>query len=115
MRSIDNKHTMHHTDIMKRKEIPMSSTTNVSIRMDSNLKRDAENLFADLGLNMTSALTMFIRQAVRTQSIPFEITRQPNAETIAAMQEAKSIARDPNIKGYDDLNELLGDFGDLKG
>lgn len=88
----------------------MSSTTNVSIRMDSNLKREAENLFTDLGLNMTSALTMFIRQAVRTQSIPFEITRQPNTETIAAMQEAESIARDSKVKGYNDLGKLLGDL-----
>ncbi|GHU69073.1 DNA-damage-inducible protein J [Clostridia bacterium] len=88
----------------------MSSTTNVSIRMDVNLKREAENLFSDLGLNMTSALNMFIRQAVRTQSIPFEITRGPNAETIAAMQEAENIARDPKVKGYDNLGKLLGDL-----
>ena len=88
----------------------MSSTTNVSIRMDSNLKREAENLFTDLGLNMTSAFTMFVRQAVRTQSIPFEITRQSNAKTIAAMQEAESIACEPKVKGYDDLGKLLGDL-----
>jgi DNA-damage-inducible protein J len=53
---------------------------------------------------------MFIRQAVRTQSIPFEITRQPNAETIAAMQEAESIARDPKVKGYHDIGKLLEDL-----
>jgi DNA-damage-inducible protein J len=88
----------------------MSSTTNVSIRMDVNLKRDAENLFSDLGLNMTSALNMFIRQAVRTQSIPFEITRSPNAETVAAMKEAESLAHNPKVKGYSNLDELLGDL-----
>jgi DNA-damage-inducible protein J len=78
--------------------------------MDTNLKREAENLFTDLGLNMTSALNMFIRQAVRTQSIPFEITRGPNAETIAAMQEAESLARNPKAKGYSNLDELLMDL-----
>ena len=89
----------------------MASTTNVSIRMDVDLKKQAEELFADLGLNMTVAMTMFLRQAVRNQGIPFEISRVPNAETIAAMQEAERIARDPNVKGYTNLDEL---FKDLK-
>ncbi|MCL2434478.1 MAG: type II toxin-antitoxin system RelB/DinJ family antitoxin [Clostridia bacterium] len=89
----------------------MIASTNVSIRMDSQLKRQAEDLFSDLGLNMTSALTMFLRQAVRIQGIPFEISRIPNNETLAAMEEAERIARDPNVKGYTDLDLL---FKDLK-
>ena len=87
------------------------TSINVSIRLDTQLKKQAEELFADLGLNMTVAMTMFLRQAVRKQGIPFEISRIPNAETIAAMQEAEKIARDPNVKGYTDLDEL---FRDLK-
>jgi len=87
------------------------SSINVSIRLDTQLKKQAEELFADLGLNMTVAMTMFLRQAVRKQGIPFDISRIPNAETIAAMQEAEKIARDPNVKGYTDLDEL---FRDLK-
>jgi DNA-damage-inducible protein J len=78
--------------------------------MDSDLKREAEELFADLGLNMTGALTLFVRQAVRNQSIPFEITRRPNAETLAAMREAERIAHDPKAKGYTDLDSLLVDL-----
>jgi DNA-damage-inducible protein J len=89
----------------------MGESTNVSIRMDTNLKKQAEELFSDLGLNMTVAMTMFLRQAIRTQGIPFEISRIPNAETIAAMKEAESIAHDPNVKGYTNLEEL---FRDLK-
>ena len=89
----------------------MNESTNVSIRMDVQLKKQAEELFSDLGLNMTAAMTMFLRQAVRTQGIPFEITRIPNAETVAAMLEAERIARDPSVKGYTDLDEL---FKDLK-
>ena len=79
--------------------------------MDSELKKQAETLFADLGLNMTTAMTIFLRQAVRIQGIPFEITRTPNTQTIAAMKEAERIACDPNVKGYTDLDEL---FRDLK-
>ena len=66
----------------------MNTTTNVSVRMDVDLKKQAEELFADLGLNMTVALTMFLRQAVREQGIPFGISRnKPNPETIAALHE----------------------------
>ena len=89
----------------------MTGTTNVSIRMDTDLKRQAEDLFSALGLNMTVALTMFLRQAVRHQGIPFEITRTPNKETVAAMLEAEQIALDPNVKGYTNLDLL---FKDLK-
>ena len=89
----------------------MNATTNVSIRMDVDLKKQAEELFSDLGLNMTVAMTMFLRQAVRSQGIPFEVSRVPNAETVAAMLEAERIATDPNVKGYTDLDEL---FRDLK-
>ena len=62
--------------------------TNVNIRMDAELKAQADALFADLGLNMSSAVNLFIRQAVRQQGIPFLITRQPTGETLEAMQNA---------------------------
>lgn len=90
----------------------MSSTSaNINFRVDADLKKEAEDLFSDLGLNMTSAMTMFLKQAVRSQRIPFDVTRVPNAETVAAMEEAERIARDSNIKGYSDMDEL---FKDLK-
>jgi len=72
--------------------------------------KDSE-LFTDLGLNMTSALTMFQRQAVDYDGIPFEIRRTPNKETLEAIREAERIAHDPTVKAYTDLDEL---FRDLK-
>jgi len=89
-----------------------TQTTNVNFRVDAELKKEAESLFSDLGMNMTTAMTMFLKQAVRTQRIPFEVTRIPNLETIAAMQEAERISSDPSVKGYNDLDDL---FKDLKG
>ena len=86
----------------------MANTTNLSIRMDKDLKEQADMLFSELGMNMTTALNIFVRQSVRQGKIPFEISLNvPNAETVAAMEEAERIARDPNVKGYTDLNELF--------
>lgn len=62
------------------------SNTNINIRMDAELKAEADALFADLGLNMSSAVNLFVRQAVRQQGIPFLISRQPSTETLEAMQ-----------------------------
>ena len=89
----------------------MANTTNISIRMDSDLKTQAEALFGELGMNITTAFNIFVRQAVREGKIPFDISlNQPNSETLAAMMEAKRIARDPNVKGYTDLEELFRDL-----
>ena len=51
-------------------------TTNVNIRMDENLKKQAEELFADLGMNMTTAINIFVRQSVSYGGIPFEIVKR---------------------------------------
>ena len=88
------------------------TTTNISIRMDRDLKAQAEVLFGELGMNLTTAFNIFVRQSLREGGIPFDISvHKPNKETIAAMLEAERIAKDPSVKGYTDLDEL---FADLK-
>jgi len=52
----------------------MSETTNLSIRIDRTLKEEAERIFNALGMNLTTAITVFVRQAVRQEKIPFEIS-----------------------------------------
>ena len=80
--------------------------------MDSDLKAQADALFSELGMNLTTAFNIFVRQSIREGGIPFEISiNQPNKETIAAMLDADSIAKHPSVKGYNDLDEL---FTDLK-
>ena len=62
------------------------ATTNVSIRMDSDLQAQADALFAELGMNLSTAFNIFVRQSLREGGIPFEIrTERPNKETVAAM------------------------------
>jgi len=68
------------------------TTTNLSIRMDKELKEQAENLFSELGMNMTTAMNVFVRQSVRQGKIPFEIALQtPNAETMKAIREVEDM------------------------
>lgn len=85
------------------------ATTNITMRMDEDLKAQAEELFADLGLNMTSAFTIFVKQAIREQQIPFMISREiPNEETLEAMEEVKRMKKDHSIgKSYKDVDEMI--------
>ena len=80
----------------------MANVSNVSFRIDSELKAQADTLFAQLGMNMTTAFNIFLRQAVREGYIPFNITiNTPNSETIAAMLETERLLNDPSTKRYD--------------
>ena len=53
------------------------STTSVTVRMDRQLKEEAEALFSDLGMNMTTAITIFTKAAVRQGGIPFDVALDP--------------------------------------
>ncbi|MEG1805280.1 MAG: type II toxin-antitoxin system RelB/DinJ family antitoxin [Clostridia bacterium] len=87
-------------------------SVNVTIRMDETLKAQAEELFSDFGLNMTTAFTMFTKQALREQRIPFEISRsEPNATTIAAIEEVKAMKSNPSLSAtYSDVDSMIGDL-----
>lgn len=87
-------------------------TTNVCIRVDTDLKAKADALFSELGMNMSTAFNIFLHQSLREGGIPFPIKVDvPNGKTVAAMLEAEKIVNDPQTKAYDDLDEL---FADLK-
>ena len=64
----------------------------VNIRIDDELKVHADNIFNELGLNMTTAFTMFIRQTIRQGGIPFEITTRTdpsyNAEKMKLLHQS---------------------------
>lgn len=82
-------------------------STNLNIRTDKEVKASAEKIFDALGLNMTTAINIFLRQAIRERGIPFEIKLDiPNKTTVAAIEEGRSIAFDSNIKGYTNMSDL---------
>ena len=114
MQNIDLFVQVTYTILAERKgdDFMAGSTTNISIRMDSELKAQADAFFGELGMNLSTAFNVFVRQSLREGRIPFDISlSQPNKETIAAMLEAERIAKDSSVKGYNDLDEL---FADLK-
>ena len=87
------------------------NTTNMTIRMDAELKAQADALFAELGMNLSTAINIFVRQSLREGGLPFEVKlERPNRETAAAMREAERIARDPNVKGYRSMDELFAEL-----
>ena len=63
----------------------MADTTNLSIRIDRDLKEEADLVFNALGMNLTTAITIFVRQAVRQKKIPFEIALYPENEGKGSM------------------------------
>ena len=80
-----------------------------SISIDADVKAKAQELFADLGMDLSTAINIFLKQAIYERSIPFAIRREiPNADTIAAMREAEEMSKHPeNYKKYSSFSELL--------
>ena len=67
------------------------ATTNLNVRVDENLKKTADTLLNELGLNMSTAINIYLKQIVRENGIPFEIKLdKPNAETLQAQRGQKS-------------------------
>lgn len=87
-------------------------STNISL--DPELKKSAQDLFSDLGMDLTTAVTLFLKQSVREQGLPFSVTRAvPNAETRAALEEYAAMRDHPEqYKRYasfsDVMDEVLG-------
>ncbi len=79
---------------------------NVTFRVDDELKKQAEDLFSDLGMNLSTAFNIFLRQSVREQQIPFNVSKNvPNAVTLAAMDAAE---KDEDIYGpFQDVPSLM--------
>ena len=81
------------------------ATTNLNIRVDEELKKNAERLFADLGLNMSSAITIFLKSSVDYNGIPFEIKKTGRAQSVSD-EELLSVSKaliEKNKEAYEVL------------
>lgn len=82
-------------------------STNLNIRTDKEVKIAAERIFEELGLNMTTAVNIFLRQTIRENGIPFELKLNvPNDVTAAAIEKGRKLANDKTASGYTNMNDL---------
>ena len=89
----------------------MNNSTNLNIRIDKSVKDNSEKVLEALGLNMTTAINMFLREVIRVNGIPFEIKgNTPNKETIEAIEESIHLANDDSI-GLTSIEELRKSLG----
>ncbi len=83
------------------------ATTNLNIRTEKEVKDQAEEIFNELGLNMTSAINVFLRAAIREHGIPFDLKLDvPNDITAAAIEEGRKLMDDPTAKRYSNMADL---------
>lgn len=87
----------------------MANTTNINIRVDEDLKRKADAIFSELGLNMSTAMNIFLKYAVRYGGVPFDLRiENPNAETQAAIDDVNN---NRNMsKPFDSVSKLMDDL-----
>jgi len=85
------------------------ATTNLNVRIDADLKKQSEEIFNELGLNMSTALTVFLRQTVRSRGIPFEMRLNiPNEETLMAIRDV-NLERNMS-RQFHSVKELMEDL-----
>lgn len=81
--------------------------TTMTIRVNSDIKKRAQELFSDLGMDMSTAVNMFLRKSVRESGIPFEVSveSRPNAKTRAAMRRAQ--AGEGTVGPFNSVDEAM--------
>ena len=81
---------------------------NTNISLDPKLKKEAVELFHSMGLDLSTAITLFLFQSVRERKIPFELWEVPNETTIAAIKESEEMMKHPKkSKTYDTVEDLM--------
>jgi len=83
--------------------------TSITIRMNREVKQEAQAIFSALGMDMTTAINVFLRQAILFGGFPFEVRlSKPNEETLAAIDEVRQMKENPTVgKTYTDVDEMM--------
>lgn len=86
----------------------MGATT-MNIRVDSDVKNNAKKIFAELGMDLTTAVNIFLRQSIREHGIPFELKLHvPNDETLEAIRQVNN--KEDLSKPFSSISELIEDL-----
>lgn len=84
---------------------------NVNVRIDADIKKNAEKVFESLGISASTAINMFYKQVIRTNSIPFKLKADiPNKETLEALKEAEEMDRKNTGRSFHSTKELMEDL-----
>lgn len=82
-------------------------TANLNIKIDKEIKDQAKDIFGELGLDMKTAINMFLKAAIGERGIPFELEADiPNETTEAAIEEGERLMSDPNAPRYSSIEDL---------
>lgn len=85
----------------------MSST--ITVRVDETVKKEATSIFKEVGLDMSSAINVYLRQVIKNKGIPFALTTEaPNSVTLKAIQDAEN----DNMESFSSIEELMEDLND---
>ena len=85
----------------------MATTIPTQIRIDRDIKEKAVSLFANLGLDLSGAINMFLHQCVLRGGLPFAVEMPHySKQTLEAMAEARRVSRDPKVPSYDNMDDL---------
>ena len=89
----------------------LTSVINVNVPVD--VKEEANRLFNSLGLNMSTAINMFLKKAIYERGIPFEVKQQPSKEMVEALKELDYMEKHPEeYKVYHDVDKMFEDILD---
>lgn len=85
--------------------------TSITIRTDKDIKDRVKNLYAALGMDLTTAVNVFFRQSLIHNGMPFEVKLDiPNAETFAAFEEGDKMINDPTAPRFSSVDALFEDL-----
>ncbi|MDY3868706.1 MAG: type II toxin-antitoxin system RelB/DinJ family antitoxin [Pyramidobacter sp.] len=85
--------------------------TSMTIRMNREIKQEAQEIFSALGMDMTTAINVFLRQAIYFRGFPFDVRLgEPNAETCAAFEEGERMLHDPAAPRFSSVDALFADL-----
>ncbi|MBQ7679350.1 MAG: type II toxin-antitoxin system RelB/DinJ family antitoxin [Butyrivibrio sp.] len=88
-----------------------ATTVNYTCRVDTNIKAQSEAVFNELGMNLGTAINVFLREAIRVGGFPFDVKlSKPNKETLDAILESEQIIKDPSVKKFADVRDALAEL-----
>ena len=89
----------------------IKSDTSMTIRMNKDVKQEAQQIFSSLGMDMTTAINVFLRKAICCNGFPFDVRLEgPNAVTLAALEEGDRMINDSKAMRFGSVDSLFAEL-----